>query len=129
MKRLTPLREQVLNVFLKQAESLTAYEALAKLKKLRPSAEPATIYRAIDYLIGEGLLHKVDATNQFIACRHNNEKSPLHQGLLFTCTLCKVTCEYISEEIFSFINLFAKKNHIKAEHSLLALSGICEKCS
>src|SRR5690606_27768268 len=67
-RRFTPIRRNVLELLLRHQRSLKAYELLEEIRAIHPSATPPTVYRALDFLLAEGLVHRVDTLNTFIAC-------------------------------------------------------------
>jgi Fur family zinc uptake transcriptional regulator len=68
--KLTALRRQVLELVLRHQGVVKAYQVLADLQKERGIAAPPTVYRALDFLVEQGLLHRVDALNGFVVCDH-----------------------------------------------------------
>jgi len=68
--RFTPQREKVYQIMLIKNRPMGAYELLDNLKETEDSAKPATIYRALDFLLDFGLVHKLESTNSFVACHH-----------------------------------------------------------
>src|SRR3546814_5787173 len=62
-KRLTPIRRKVLEILLAQHRSAKAYELLDLIRPVQPGAAPPTVYRALDFLVDEGLVHRLDAIN------------------------------------------------------------------
>ena len=68
--RFTTLREKVYALLLEHSGAVGAYDLLDKLKTTEESAKPATVYRALDFLLELGLVHKVESDNSFIACHH-----------------------------------------------------------
>ncbi|AVZ79598.1 Fur family transcriptional regulator [Zoogloeaceae bacteirum Par-f-2] len=83
--RLTPIRRDVLALLLRHENGLKAYDLLAQIKQLRSNATPPTVYRALDFLIEQGLVHKIGRINQFVACRHESHDLP---GLFLVCPRC-----------------------------------------
>lgn len=83
--QLTPIRRDVLALLLEHDNGLKAYDLLARIKTLRSNATPPTVYRALDFLIEQGLVHKIERLNQFVACRHESHQLP---GLFLVCTGC-----------------------------------------
>ena len=70
-QRLTPMRRQVLEVLLTSHRPLGAYEIIDRLQqKIRPA--PITIYRALEFLSDNGLVHRIESRNAFVACVHNH---------------------------------------------------------
>ena len=62
-ERLTPVRRRVLELVLTAPGPVKAYDLLEALKPGSGTAKPPTVYRALDFLIGLGLVHKVEALN------------------------------------------------------------------
>jgi Fur family zinc uptake transcriptional regulator len=125
----TKLRQQIFDIFQNKHGPLTAYEALDILKSIRPNAKPPTIYRAINYLVKHGVLHRIEATNQYLACSQQGDHiKEIHQGILFTCLRCYETQEYVDDKILKFIKQFAQMNQILLTHSLAQIQGYCLNC-
>lgn len=89
-KRLTPIRRKVLELLLRHGRSIKAYELLDAIKAEHPGAAPPTVYRALDFLVEEGLIHRLDAVNAWIAC-HDAAGDP--HDLLVVCTHCGAVAE------------------------------------
>ncbi|NEN76611.1 transcriptional repressor [Pelistega sp. NLN82] len=98
-KRLTPIREQVLTLMLKNGRGLKAYELLEQMQAIHPSSKPATIYRALEFLEEEGFIHRLDAINGWTACQHIHEDAHQHHDLLAVCTECGTVQEISAPEI------------------------------
>ncbi|MGZ8196385.1 MAG: transcriptional repressor, partial [Methylosarcina sp.] len=64
--QLTPIRHQVLSLIWESHKAVKAYELLDRLKPLKNAAKPATIYRALDFLIEQGLIHRIESLNAFV---------------------------------------------------------------
>jgi Fur family zinc uptake transcriptional regulator len=89
-RRLTPIRRKVLELLLREARSVKAYELLESMRAVHPGAAPPTVYRALDFLADEGLIHRLDAVNAWIAC-HDVGGAP--HDLLMVCTGCGAVAE------------------------------------
>lgn len=95
--RLTPIRRKVLELLLRHGHSLKAYELLEAMRAEHPSAAPPTVYRALDFLTEEGLIHRLDAVNAWTAC-HDAAGEP--HDLLVVCTGCGAVAE-VSDPLMS----------------------------
>lgn len=89
-RRLTPIRRKVLELLLRHGRSLKAYELLDAMRAEHPGAAPPTVYRALDFLLSEGLIHRLDAVNAWTAC-HDAAGAP--HDLLVVCTGCGAVAE------------------------------------
>lgn len=75
--RLTDQRKLVYGIISKSKKPLTAYEILSKMEKHVENVKPPQAYRAIDFWIEQGLVHKIESMNAFVSCHagHNHEGS------------------------------------------------------
>ncbi|MGL9774054.1 MAG: zinc uptake transcriptional repressor Zur [Sodalis sp. (in: enterobacteria)] len=63
--RLTPQRQEVLRLMSQQNGAISAYDLLDLLRQSEPQAKPPTVYRALDFLLEQGFVHRVESTNSF----------------------------------------------------------------
>lgn len=89
-KRLTPIRRKVLEILLDEHRSLKAYELLERIRNAQPGAAPPTVYRALDFLVEEGLVHRLDAINAWTACQ---DAAGQPHDILVVCTDCGAVAE------------------------------------
>lgn len=125
---LTPLRKDVMDIFIEFNKPLSAYEVLDKLKAKRPGAEPPTVYRVIDYFVEKKLLHRIETGNKYVRCSHVNNFTTKHLGILFLCQSCHLSFEYMDEKFLEFIAYFSKGNKLAVDDSLVEVKGTCNKC-
>ena len=71
--RLTPIRQRVLELVWQNHEPVKAYDILDKLKQAKSSSAPPTVYRALDFLQDEGLVHKIESLNAYVGCGNPKE--------------------------------------------------------
>ncbi len=71
-QRLTPMRRQVLEALLASHKPLGAYEIIERAARTENRPAPITIYRALDFLRDNGLVHRIESRNAFVACVHNH---------------------------------------------------------
>src|SRR6478736_321088 len=84
-QRLTPMRRHVLEALLGSHRPLGAYEIIERLARHgRPA--PITVYRALDFLRDNGLVHRIESRNAFVACVHNHLSGDLVVFLI--CERC-----------------------------------------
>ncbi len=68
--RLTETRAKVLDVLARGTQPVGAYEIVDALAEDGPRPAPVTVYRALDFLVGQGLAHRIESRNAFVACSH-----------------------------------------------------------
>ncbi|MGD9924701.1 MAG: transcriptional repressor, partial [Pseudorhodoplanes sp.] len=85
-QKLTPTRRQVLEVLLENHKPLGAYEIIDRAARHGTRHAPITVYRALDFLIENGLAHRIESRNAYIACVHGHDPSDLVVFLI--CERC-----------------------------------------
>src|SRR6266436_6350852 len=70
-QKFTPIRRQVLEALLSSHRPLGAYEVIDELAKSMPRPAPITVYRALDFLMANGLVHRIESRNAFLGCAHH----------------------------------------------------------
>ncbi len=89
--RLTALRRRVLELVWQSHKPLGAYDILAVLSEQDGRrAAPPTVYRALDFLLENGLVHRISSLNAFIGCNHPEHA---HQGQFLICRECHAAIE------------------------------------
>lgn len=124
-KRLTPIRRQILQILLEQRRSVKAYELLEQIRAAHPGAAPPTVYRALDFLVEQGLAHRLDATNAWTAC-HDAGGAP--HDLLVVCTDCGVVAEVSDPSLTQQLaNTVAQTGFTLSAHET-ELRAVCQHC-
>ena len=96
--KLTDLRRQVLDLVLQHEGVVKAYQILSDLQQTRASAAPPTVYRALDFLVEQGILHRVDALNGYVVCQHLDDAHHHTQAnLIITCRDCGRVDEMVAD--------------------------------
>jgi Fur family zinc uptake transcriptional regulator len=124
-KRLTPIRRKVLEILLIQHRSVKAYELLDLIRAVQPGAAPPTVYRALDFLVDEGLVHRLDAINAWTACL---DAAGEPHDLLVVCTRCGAVAE-LSDPALSqqLADKVAAAGFMLSGHET-ELRALCENC-
>ena len=106
---------------------MTAYQVLAVLRGHGLKA-PLQVYRALDQLIHEGLVHKIESLSAFALCTHCDASS--HGGAAFTiCVKCGQTQEIHDTALERLLAKLARKQKFRPTSTTVELSGLCEACS
>ncbi len=126
--RLTDIRRQVLALVLGSREPLGAYALLDRLKTEKANATPATVYRALDFLQDQGLIHKVERLNAFIGCTDAGE--PHHHAVQFLiCRNCGAVAEMEDSGIAASVERAAKRTGFRPAHATVEVEGTCAACA
>ena len=94
-QRLTPLRRRVLEIVLESHRPTGAYDVLASLARDRTRPAPPTVYRALEFLLGQGFVHRIDSLSAFVGC-FAPEKA--HRSRFFLCLRCGRAAEIEDDE-------------------------------
>lgn len=123
--RFTALREKVFYLLLQHSGAVGAYELLDELKQTEESAKPATVYRALDFLLDLGLIHKLESDNAFIACHHFDCSHPVQ---FLICDECGLVQEIQSSGLKNTLEEQAKTVGFKVSKQTIEAHGVCGKC-
>jgi len=123
--RLTPIRRKVLELLLRHGRSLKAYELLNEMRAIHPGAAPPTIYRALDFLLAEGLIHRIDAVNAWAAC---SDIEGSRHDLLIVCTGCGSVAEIDAPDLSRQLSAcVAAMGYVPATHEI-EIRARCANC-
>jgi Fur family transcriptional regulator, zinc uptake regulator len=123
--RLTPLRQKVLELVWQSHEPVKAYGILDKLKQGHSSSAPPTVYRALDFLQEQGLVHKIESLNAYVGCGDPNEH---HRSQFFICRDCGSAAELDDADISGLIQRKAKGFGFKIDDAMVEIKGHCQEC-
>ena len=126
--RLTPIRARVLQLIAEAGKPVKAYELLEWVRATKGvgADAPPTVYRALDFLLEQGLIHRINVLNAFIGCPSPNIQ---HQSHFLICRHCGIAVELdqpaLSEQILSV----AREAGFTVETQALEVSGLCANCA
>ncbi|MEG3618017.1 Fur family transcriptional regulator [Magnetovibrio sp. PR-2] len=123
--RLTDIRRQVLELVWKSHVPVGAYDLLDQLKTQGKKAQPPTVYRALDFLLEQGLIHRIESQNAYIGC---SDPEHDHVGQFLICRDCGATAELVDARIDDAISKGANDMGFRVEHPTVELEGTCAKC-
>ena len=125
-ERLTPIRHRVLEALLASHAPLGAYELIDRLAVRGARPAPITIYRALDFLREQGLVHRIESLNAFIACVHNHEsQDPV---VFLICEKCGAVGEAASAAVADTIKTASRAAGFTPKTPVIEISGICVHC-
>ena len=123
--RLTPLRAQVLGLVAAAGKPVKAYELLDSMKTASGNAAPPTVYRALDFLLEQGFIHRLASINAFVACHHPNVR---HSVPFLICDQCQSATELEDERISGLLESQAQALGFETRAQTLELHGLCARC-
>lgn len=124
--RLTPLRRQVLALVWQNHKPLGAYALMEKLAvESTRRVAPPTVYRALDFLLEQGLIHRINGLNAFVGCPSPHES---HYSHFLLCRECGAAMELESEELNQVIRTNAEAAGFRLDSHSLEVTGLCPDC-
>jgi Fur family zinc uptake transcriptional regulator len=123
--RLTPVRRKTLEVLVEEHRAMGAYEVLERLREEGFGSQPPVAYRALDFLVANGFVHRIERLNAFIACSHPGET---HAPVFMICRLCKTVAEAITPARDA-IGSAAAAAGFQIERTVVEAEGLCPSCA
>jgi Fur family transcriptional regulator, zinc uptake regulator len=130
--QLTALRRQVLSLVLAARQPIGAYALLDQLRATRAGAAPPTVYRALDFLLEQGLIHRLERLNAFVACDHQHhahEHAHDHQHQFLICRDCGVTAEICDSAVAQAVAQAASRVGFRVQRATVEVDGLCVNCT
>jgi Fur family transcriptional regulator, zinc uptake regulator len=124
-QRLTPMRRQVLEALLASHKPLGAYDIIERLAH-RGRLAPITVYRALDFLRDNGLVHRIESRNAFVACVHH------HAGgdpvVFLICERCGTVGEATGGAVADALKASCRAAGFMPKSPVIEIAGICAHC-
>jgi Fur family zinc uptake transcriptional regulator len=125
-QKFTPIRRQVLQALLSSHRPLGAYEVIDELAKSMPRPAPITVYRALDFLIENGLVHRIESRNAYLACAHDHDATAMVAFLI--CERCGSVGEIPAAPVAQSLNAAARASGFAPKLSVVEITGTCAHC-
>ena len=123
--RLTPVRRRVLEILLEAHRALGAYDVLNRLAAEGFGNQPPVAYRALDFLVEQGLAHRIQRLNAFTACAHVGEA---HAPAFLICRVCSAVAEAAAAPVRAALDTSAANLGFVVERVTIEALGLCPTC-
>ena len=123
--RFTPIRRRVLEMIATAPGGLKAYDLLDRLAAEHASARPPTVYRALEFLSEQGLVHRIESLNASVACPCPEHA---HGFQLLICRACGRVEELHMDEVGEQLSQGARQQGYRIERQTIELLGLCADC-
>jgi Fur family zinc uptake transcriptional regulator len=124
--RLTPIRDQVLSLVINEGKPIKAYDLLERLREGHARAAPPTVYRALDFLLENGFIHRLESRNAFVGCGHPEDT---HDSQFLICDRCDATVELEDESVVEQLRAAAEAQGFVADSQTIEVHGVCGDCT
>ena len=123
--RLTPVRRRTLEILLHEHRALGAYEVLERLSEGGFGSHPPLAYRALDFLVANGFVHRVERLNAFVACSH---PGATHTPAFMICRRCDSVAEAVASPARGTLGQAARAVGFRIERTVVEAEGVCPDC-
>jgi Fur family zinc uptake transcriptional regulator len=124
--QLTPIREKVLAIVWRSHKPVGAYEVLDALARTHKAARPPTVYRALDFLMAEGLIHKIESLNAYLGC---GEAGRPHTSQFLICRDCGTAEEIVDAGLDKALEAATRRARFTVEQKVVEIAGVCARCA
>lgn len=123
--RLTEIRKQVLELVWEGHAPIGAYQILEKLAEGGKRPAPIAVYRALDFLMEQGLVHRLASRNAYLGCGHPDTN---HQAQFLICDSCGAVAELADTGIVDAIADRAGQSGFAVAGHVVEIQGTCPDC-
>jgi Fur family zinc uptake transcriptional regulator len=128
--RLTPVRRKILGLVWQSHAPVGAYDLLARLNRGGGKVAPIAVYRALDFLMAQGLVHRIASLNAYIGCSHVDSKRAGHDhaAQFLICKGCGTAAELESPALRRALAKAVSGRGFTVDQEIVEISGLCSHC-
>jgi Fur family zinc uptake transcriptional regulator len=123
--RFTRIRKRILELIWTSHKPVLAYDLLRKLRREKGNAEPPTVYRALDFLLENQLIHKIESLNAYVGCYFPDKK---HLSQFLICSTCDQVAEIEDTDVNQVITQQAARSGFQVDQQTVEITGLCPTC-
>ncbi|WP_233835218.1 Fur family transcriptional regulator [Paraburkholderia sp. ZP32-5] len=124
-EKLTPIRRKVLELLLNSGRATKAYSLLDEMRHIHPGSAPPTVYRALDFLLSAGLVHRIESINAFTVC---HDLTQCQHGILVVCQQCGTVTELHQPKLRQALVVQIEDAGYRLASDEIELKGLCSAC-
>ena len=124
--RLTDQRKTVLRLLCESERPMSAYEVLDRMRETIRNPAPPTVYRALDFLLEQGLVHKLESLHAFVGCAHPEHP---HASQFLICGDCGEVAEVEDPTVTKSLQAAGKAAGFRTKRPVVELLGTCANCA
>jgi Fur family zinc uptake transcriptional regulator len=124
--RFTDARRHVAQIISSSDKPLGAYDVLAELSAYLDNPKPPTAYRAIEFLLENKFIHRIESLNAYVTCQSDHR----HTGSQFlVCDKCSKVIESHLCSLPTPLKASVDKKGFTAQSWNVEIHGLCADCS
>jgi Fur family zinc uptake transcriptional regulator len=116
----------VLEVLAASHKPLGAYDIIDLIARRKARPAPITVYRALEFLMKQGFVHRIESRNAYLACAHNHDNGAVVAFLM--CDTCGAAGEVPTAAMAQVLAATAKKAGFRPSISVIEITGTCSHC-
>lgn len=124
--RLTEQRKAVLRLLCASDKPVSAYELLDQMRGVVKNPAPPTVYRALDFLLDQGLVHKLESLHAYVGCTHPDHP---HASQFLICDCCGKVTEVEDASVAESLKAAGTAIGFRAKRPIVEVLGTCERCT
>ena len=124
-RKFTAIRQRVLTLIWNSHEPISAYDILDLLSENKKRVAPPTVYRALDFLLHEGFIHRIESLNAYVGC---SDPEHSHNGYLLICNKCNQVTEILDDLFSDAFKAITERYGHSCEDKIIEISGVCRSC-
>lgn len=141
--RLTAQRREILGLILKARAPVGAYDLLEQIKSPDRKPAPPTVYRALEFLLEQGLIHRIERLSAFVPCAHllhqhhthdcaqdhTHNDICLHTAQFLICRSCHTVIEITTPTVLSAVKEACAQKNFTIQSTSIEIEGLCQTCA
>jgi Fur family zinc uptake transcriptional regulator len=124
--RLTDQRKTVLRLLCLSDKPLSAYELLDRMRGVVKNPAPPTVYRALDFLLEQGLVHKLESLHAYVGCTHPDHP---HASQFLICDDCGEVAEVEDASVAESLTAAGEAIGFRTKRPIVEVLGTCAQCN
>lgn len=125
--RLTPIRRKALEALHDDHRPVGAYDLADRISpRDGRRLAPVSIYRALDFLVEQGFVHRLSSRNAYLACLHGHGADEVVAFLI--CEACGGVDEDSSPAMKQAVSAITQSRQFQPLHQVVEIVGRCEHC-
>lgn len=105
---------------------MSAYDLLERMRSIIENPAPPTVYRALDFLLEQGLVHKLESLHAYVGCTHPEHP---HASQFLICGDCGEVAEVEDPSVISSLKAAGKSVGFRIKRPVVELLGTCAQCA
>src|ERR1700736_3503712 len=123
----TAPRRSVLEILWNEGHPIGAYDVIRKMQqRAGRRIAPTTVYRALDFLVAQGFISKIESKNLFVPCAHPDHP---HICVFLICENCGGSTEIENPQLEKLFARDAASLGFRVKKRIVELQGLCAKCA